>query len=212
MNSQETGMCRLKHYLRVSGAIVAMAAMFGCGSPALEPLPRDATILAFGDSLTAGVGATVDTSYPAVLEELTGRRVINAGVSGETTDKGLQRLPRELDMAAPDLVIIIEGGNDLLQGRNSSAIKANIRKMIELSKSRGIQVVLIGIPARKLFSNSAPFYAELAEEFQLVFDGTLIGSLQRSPSLKSDYVHFNAKGYRAMAESVYELLKEHGGL
>ncbi len=72
--------------------------------------------------------------------------------------------------------------------------------------------MLIGIPQKGLFSNSAPLYEELADNFQLVFDGTLIGDLQRSPSLKSDHVHFNEKGYRKMAESIYKLLREHGAL
>jgi len=63
-----------------------------------------------------------------------------------------------------------------------------------------------------LFSDSAAFYKELVKDFQLVFDSALTAALQRSPSLKSDYIHFNEKGYRKMAESIYEQLKENGGL
>ena len=147
-----------------------------------------------------------------MLAELTGLNVINAGVSGETTDKGLKRLPQELDRTTPDLLILIEGGNDILKNRNVAKTKANMAAMIELAKSRGIPVVLIGIPQKSLFSNSAPFYKELAKEFQLVFDDTLIADLQRNRSLKSDHLHFNKKGYRKMAESIYDLLMESGAL
>ena len=210
--SQVNDMYRLNKYLRVISAVAVLAVLLGCGSSKLDPLPRDGIILAFGDSLTVGVGTTSEKSYPTVLGELTGLRVISSGVSGETTDEGLKRLPQELDEIVPDLIIIIEGGNDFLQNRNPSTIKKNIKRMIEISKSRDIQVVLVGIPQKSLLSKCAPLYKELADEFQLVFDGTLISSLQRSPSLKSDYVHLNEKGYRKMAESIYKLLKENGAI
>jgi lysophospholipase L1-like esterase len=189
-----------------------MAVLLGCRESTLQPIPEDGTILAFGDSLTVGVGTTDENSYPAVLAELTGLTVINAGVSGETTDEGAGRLTQELDDSSPDLVIILEGGNDFLQNRDPSATKTNIQSMIETAKSRDVQVVLIGVPQKKLFSNSAPLYKELADEFQLVFDGTLLAGLMRSPALKSDYIHLNEKGYRKMAESIYKLLKENGAL
>jgi len=205
-------MGRLNKYFRVIVAAAVLAVLLGCGSPRLDPLPEDGTILAFGDSLTVGVGTTSEKSYPAVLGELTGLRVISSGVSGETSDEGIKRLPKELDEVAPDLIIIIEGGNDFLQERNPSTIKKNIKRMIEISIDRGIQVVLIGIPKKSLLSKCAPLYKELADDFQLVFDGTLISSLQRTPSLKSDYVHFNEKGYRKMAETIYKLLKENGAV
>jgi len=211
-SSRTNSMSKLKPYLRALATIATMAALSGCGSPGLQPIPGDGTILAFGDSLTAGVGTTSENSYPSVLAALTGLTVINAGLSGETTDQGALRLPEELDAVKPDLVIIIEGGNDLLQNRDPATIKSNLKGMIEAAHSRGIQVVLIGVPQKKLFSDSAPLYAELVDEFQLVFDGTLLGGLLRSPSLKSDYIHLNEKGYRKMAESIYALLRKNGAV
>lgn len=185
--------------------------LHGCGSSKLEPIGRG-TILAFGDSLTAGVGVSKENSYPTVLAELTGINVINSGVSGETADQGLKRLPFEIDRTNPDLIILIEGGNDILRNRSQSEIKDDIKRMIELAQSQDIQLVLIGVPQKALFSNSAPMYEELAEQFQLAFDGTLIANLLRSPSLKSDQIHFNEKGYRKMAESIHDLLVENGAL
>lgn len=195
--------------------IIALAlaglALQGCDSPKLDPI-GNGTILAFGDSLTLGVGTSKENSYPAVLSELTGLNVINSGVSGETTTQGVKRLSIELERTNPSLLILIEGGNDILQNKNQNEIKNNVKTMIEIAKSQGIQIVLIGIPLKSLFSDSAPLYVELADEYKLVFDGTLIGDLQRSPSLKSDSVHFNTKGYRKMAESIYELLADNGAI
>ena len=195
----------------ISVALITLL-LSGCSDPKLEPIKYGGSILAFGDSLTFGVGTAQSNSYPAVLAELSGLNVINAGISGETTDSGLKRLPLELDRTSPDLLILIEGGNDILQNKSEPAIKSNLRKMIELAQSRGIPVVLIGVPQKRLFSDSAPLYQELAQDYQLVFDGDLIGSLIRSPSLKSDHVHFNTQGYRKMAESIYELLSDNGAL
>jgi len=189
-----------------------IAILVACSSPKLEPIGPGGTILAFGDSLTIGMGTTKENSYPSVLADLSGLEVINAGVSGETSDMGLKRLPDELDRVVPDLLILIEGGNDILRNRRQSEIKENIKGMLEIAKRRKVPVVLIGVPEKNLFSNSAPFYEELAEQYQLVFDDSLIGDLQRSPSLKSDYIHFNKKGYRKMAESIYTLLQENGAL
>ncbi len=195
--------------------LVILASVFllhACDSTGLKSLPRDAVILAFGDSLTSGVGTSKDKSYPAVLQELSGLRVVNAGVSGETTAQGLQRLNGVLDQSTPDIVILIEGGNDILKNLNMQQAKNNLREMILLISERGIPVVLIGVPEKSLFSSSAPIYKELAAEFDLVFDGKLISSLQRSSELKSDIVHFNEKGYRKMAEAIHQLLIDNGAL
>lgn len=203
---------RLKKHLHKVAVILVAVVLNGCGPPKLNPVPDGGTVLAFGDSLTLGVGTSKSHSYPSVLAVLSGLKVINSGVSGETTDDGLIRLSQQLNRTTPDLIILIEGGNDILRNRDFSEIKSNLTAMIVLAKSKGIPLVLIGIPQKKLFSSSAAFYEELAEEFQLVFDGSLIANLQRSPSLKSDYVHFNQKGYRKMAESIFELLRENGAL
>lgn len=192
--------------------LISVLILHACDTPKLHSLPDDAVILAFGDSLTSGVGVSKDKSYPAVLQELSGLRVINAGVSGETTAQGFQRLNIVLDQSTPDIVILIEGGNDMLKNLSMQQAQNNLREMILLINQRNIPVVLIGVPEKSLFSHSSPIYKELATEFDLVFDGKLISSLQRNSSLKSDIVHFNEKGYRKMAESIHQLLKNNGAL
>ncbi|MFT7560188.1 MAG: acyl-CoA thioesterase-1 [Flavobacteriales bacterium] len=205
-------MTQINKHLQIFTVLIITLLLNGCGEPKLSPITQGGTILAFGDSLTVGVGTKRSKSYPAVLAELTGLNVVNAGVSGETTDRGLERLPMEIDRTTPDLIILIEGGNDILQNKKLSHLKQNLTLMIELAENRGIPVILIGIPKKSLFSNSAPLYEELAEQFNLVYDGNLIADLIRSPSLKSDQIHFNEKGYRKMAESIFALLEDNGAL
>jgi len=183
-----------------------------CDSPKLTSLNKGDTILAFGDSLTYGVGTAKEYSYPSILSDISGMEVINSGVSGETTDEGLKRLPRELEKFNPKLVILLEGGNDILRNRDESFIKRDLGEMVETAKGYGAEVVLIGVPKKSLFSSSAPLYSELAEKYDLAFDGNLIGGLMRTPSKKSDSIHFNKSGYRDMAESIYQLLLENGAI
>jgi acyl-CoA thioesterase I len=192
--------------------VTGFALLTGCSDPKLTAVPASGTILAFGDSLTVGIGAAESQSYPSVLAELSGRRVINSGVSGETTAGGLQRLPGALAKTQPDLMILLEGGNDVLRNQPFASIKNNLAGMIRHANQQGVPVVLIGVPEKSLFSSSAPFYRELADEYEVVFDGVLLGSLLRTVSYKSDPIHLNEKGYRALAEEIHGLLVDNGAL
>lgn len=197
---------------RIIALLLACTLLQGCSDDRLSALPAQATILAFGDSLTAGYGVDKAHSYPSVLQALSGRRVINAGISGEVTADGLARLPGLLDQHKPQLLILLEGGNDILRNQSQAQTRANLQQMIELARARGVEVVLIGVPHKSLFASSAPLYGELAERYQLPFADTLVASLLRSPGYKSDAVHFNAAGYRKLAEEIHALLQQEGAL
>jgi len=185
----------------------------GCSdAPKLTRLQQHDVILAFGDSLTQGVGVSKQHSYPSVLESLSGVKVINAGISGETTSEGLNRFADVIEQHAPAIVILLEGGNDILQNKSLDETQANLNDMIDIAKSYGVEVVLIGVPQKSLFSNSAPLYQALADKHQIVFEPSLIARLMKKPSMKSDYIHFNKAGYEAMAKAIHQLLKENGAL
>lgn len=200
------------HLIKIVFISFFALALVACDSSKLKELNNNDVIVAFGDSLTEGVGVTQEYSYPSILAKLSGSDVINAGVSGETTSEGLLRLPEVIDTYQPSLLILLEGGNDILRNKSAKAIQNNLDSMITLALDKGVQVVLIGVPEKRLFSSSAPLYEKLAEKFDLVFDSNLIASLMRSPSLKSDSVHFNEEGYATLAEGIYEILSDNGAL
>jgi len=203
----------LNRFLRLFAfAFVAMALLTACQEKPLEPLAPGSTILAFGDSLTEGKGVALSESYPAVLQRISGVRVVNAGISGEITADGLARLPEVLDDVRPQLMLLLHGGNDILRNLNPSQASANIAAMIREARSRGIAVVLVGVPEKKLFSDTSPIYPALAEQFELVFVESIIADLLRSPSKKSDAVHFNQAGYEEIAQALYDALQRSGAL
>ena len=176
-------------------------------------LADDAIFLAFGDSITYGTGATRQQSYPAALEQLSGHRVINAGIPGEVTAQGKQRLPGLLDKYKPGLLILCHGGNDLLRRFNGAATKANLAAMIESANQRNIPVLLIGVPSfGLLFLESNEMYNEVAEKYALLYEGEVLPRVESDPELKSDRIHPNAEGYRQMAMAVYKLLQDDGAL
>lgn len=203
-----------KHALGISVALLLMALLLqACGDKkSLSRVSESGVILAFGDSLTSGVGVNPENSYPSVLSKLSGKKVVNAGISGEMTKQGLARLAKVFDENNPELMILLEGGNDILRNQNLSETKKNLSAMINLAKQQGVQVVLVGVPKKQLFSDSAPLYLELAEQHKLILESELIASLIRKPKFKSDSVHFNKAGYYKMAEVIYELLQDHGAL
>ena len=125
------------------------AFLVACSSsqPSLSPLAKDAVILAYGDSLTFGTGANSDTeSYPAVLAQLTQRRVVNAGIPGEVSSEGLERLTSMLEQHQPDLVVLCHWGNDLIRRLDKRQLQNNLNQMIELIKQHNAQVVMIAVP------------------------------------------------------------------
>ena len=191
----------------VTGLLCLLLA--ACGEPGFRPLAAGETILAFGDSLTEGRGVNPAQSYPSVLASLSGHPVINGGVSGELSRAGRARLPGLLAEHRPALVILLEGGNDILHGSGEGALKANLAAMIEAVQGSGAQVLLVAVPRKSLFADGAPLYGELAEQYGLVLDNDSLGELLRTPGLKSDAVHLNAQGYGALAE---RLLQARGAL
>ena len=195
--------------------IICLVCLFlvqGCNEKKLTAIPKDGVILAFGDSLTAGVGVNKKKSYPTILAQLSGRKVVNAGISGEITAEGRTRILETIEQEKPNLILLLEGGNDILRNRNLQQTKRNLAAMIEIAQDEGVDIVLIGVPEKKLFSGVASFYEELAEEYNLVFEADLIGDLLRKPQYKSDMIHFNEPGYRLMAESLFQLLQKNGAL
>ncbi len=202
---------RLARWLVAAAIAITIA---GCGEK-VQKLPRLAStdvVVAFGDSLTYGTGAAENESYPAVLSQLIGRQVVRAGVPGEVTAQGLRRLPQVIEEHRPRLVIVCHGGNDMLRKVSDTEIRSNLRAIIRTLKERGIAVVLVGVPKPALLTSAPEFYAELAKEFGIPYEGKVVTGVLYSPEMKADPIHPNAKGYRRMAEAIAELLRKAGAV
>ena len=197
---------------RVVLLCIALLASACSDAPRLAPLAAEAMVLAFGDSLTYGTGASELDSYPAQLEKLIGRRVVRAGVPGETSAGALARLPGALDEHQPALLLLCIGGNDFLRNLGKAQVADNVRRMIALSQARGAGVLLIGTPEKGFTLTPPAFYAELAGQLRIPYEGKVIGEILRNSELKSDAIHPNARGYRLIAERVAVLLKKAGAL
>lgn len=198
----------------VLGSILLCLCACGDSSPTarFEPLANDAVVLAFGDSLTRGTGARKEQSYPAVLQGLISRTVVNAGSPGEVSTDGLQRLPDLLEQHQPDLLILCHGGNDILRRQNLANTERNVKRMIELAQARDIEVLLLGVPKFGLAPDTAEFYRTVARATGSGYLHNLIRDVLTDNKLKSDTVHPNAEGYRVMAETIAATLRDGGAL
>ncbi|MBW2452813.1 MAG: arylesterase [Deltaproteobacteria bacterium] len=185
----------------------------GCESPPqLKLLPPEAVIVAFGDSLTRGTGAGKGESYPEVLGQLLRRKVINAGIPGEVSAKGLDRLPGVLERYQPNLVILCHGGNDFLRRLDRDRTIANIQAMVSMIRERGSDVILVGVPQPGFFLEPPEFYRDIALSHQVPYEGEIVSALLNDDQLKSDTIHPNAQGYRLMAKAIHNLIQDSKGI
>ena len=202
--------------MKKSLLILLFVFLNACGQsdqPSVNKLAQDAVILAFGDSLTYGTGATKGASYPGVLSSISHHKVINAGLPGEITQHGLTRLPALLDQHQPELLILIHGGNDMLKRVPAQETANNLKQMINAAKQRNIKVVMLGVPTPRLFLlSSAEIYQQIAEEQNIPIDLETIPHILGDNSLKSDTIHPNDEGYKLMADNIFGLLVGAGAL
>jgi lysophospholipase L1-like esterase len=180
--------------------------------PVLSKLDHTDKILAFGDSLTFGYGASTEQSYPAVLSQLSGLNVINEGISGELSTEGLNRLEALLDLHKPSLLLLCHGANDMLKKRNLDTMAKNLEAMITLAQQRDIEVLLIAVPNATIFLKPLEQYQQVAEKMKVPLENHLIADILSQPSLHSDIIHPNALGYQTMAEKIHQDLISLGAL
>ena len=175
------------------------------------------TIVVVGDSLSSGYGIAAEQSWVAMLEDRLrsegyGYKIVNASIAGDTTAGGLARLPRLLDTHAPDLVVIELGGNDGLRGQPVATMRANLARMIELSKERGADVVLAGIQIPPNYGQAytqqlAAVYPELAERFGTpLIDFILEDVALNRELMQPDGIHPNAAGQEVVFANVWRVL------
>lgn len=197
--------------------VVAALALAACGrkpSAAASALPSDSVVLALGDSITHGTGAEPAAAYPAQLAALTGWRVVNGGVPGDTAAQALERLPALLAEHRPALVIVSLGGNDFLRRIAASDTEAALRRAFTLVREAGAQGVLVAVPQPSIAAaigaglSDHPLYERLADELSVPLHANGWSRVLGDERLKSDQIHANAEGYRVFAEGLAATLRE----
>lgn len=180
------------------------------------PLKKGDKIMAFGDSLTYGYGAE-QNSYPHIMNNQTKYRVVNYGVNGDTTDKGLERLEEALEAESPQLVILSLGGNDMIQSIPNATISKNLIAMIQMIKKNNSQVVLLAEPKPRALDmvmgtsfidlKDGDFYSIVAKQEKILNIDNVLSKTLSKQEKKSDLIHLNAEGYKEVAEKIIEKLQ-----
>lgn len=181
-------------------------------------LPANANVLILGDSLSYGTGAAKGEDYPSLLAASTGWNIINAGVPGDTTAGGLDRLPHLLETQQVDLLVVELGGNDFLRRLPADETRKNLHAILAEAQANNIQSILIGIPQFTPLGAAVGnlsdhvIYQELAEQTDTPLIEGLFSKVLANNALKSDPIHPNAEGYRMVAEHLRESLAQKGFL
>jgi acyl-CoA thioesterase-1 len=210
----------MRPFLRRGLAPASLAALALCLAlaPGSVPgAPRERVIICFGDSLTAGPGVLPEESYPAVLAarlkaEGYAYRVVNAGVSGDTTAGGLRRVDWALRLA-PDIVILALGANDGLRGQDLAGVRANLDQMVERFQQSGARVLLAGMRlppnyGRPYAEEFRRMYAAVARKRGAPFMPFLLDGVGGNPRLNQpDGIHPTAEGHRVIVERLWPHLR-----
>ncbi len=207
----------LNRRLLLGASLTTAFGLIACGRkpPRAQAIPAGATVLALGDSLTSGVGASADTAYPAELARLTGWKVVNGGVSGDTSAQALARLPDLLQKHQPALVIVGIGGNDFLRRQSAATARANILRICTEARASGAQVLLVAVPELSLLAAAGrlsdhPLYEEVASELKIPLHAKGWSGVLAQERLKSDQIHANAAGYAEFAQGLAGTLRQTG--
>ena len=190
-------------------AVLALVALVGFPAGA-------ATIVCLGDSLTAGYGLSEEQAYPAVVEELAKTdkrdwRVINAGISGDTTAGGLRRVTWAMK-AEPDAVLIALGGNDGLRGTKLEQTRSNLEEIVTRVRAGGARPCIAGMMLPTNYGEDyragfARIFPEVAEHAQAPLLPFLLDGVGGKPALnQADGIHPTVEGQRIVARTVYRFL------
>ncbi len=184
------------------------------GAQATKSLPK---IVAFGDSLTAGLGLSANEAYPALLQELIKSdgyeyEVVNSGVSGDTSAGGLRRIDWALDGDVRFLILEL-GANDFLRGQPTAETKQNLAEIIDRAKKKNVKVLLAGMLAptnagREYQEQIRNMFVELASEKNVTLIPFFLESVAGIEGLNQpDGIHPNVAGTKMVAGTVYKHLK-----
>ncbi len=184
----------------------------------LNPEKTQKTILALGDSLTAGYGLPITESYPSQLEarlreKWYNYKLINAGISWDTTAGLLSRLDWALEWDAPSLVILCIGANDAFQGKDTTEIEKNLRQIIEKIQAKKIPILLAGMKAPmnlgiEYSKKYESLFPKVAKEYNLVYMPFFLEWVALKANLnQDDRIHPTKEWYAIVVENLMEILE-----
>jgi len=183
-----------------------------------DAVASPSTILVFGDSLSAAYGIRPEQGWVALLTQRLhsqgyGYQIVNASVSGETSEGGRERLPRALQLHQPGIVILELGANDGLRGLPVSATRDNLAALVQLSQVAGARVLLVGlrIPpnyGQRYTEAFARIFPELAEQYHVPLVPFLLEKVALNPELmQPDGLHPNSQGEPPILDTLWPYLK-----
>ncbi len=164
-------------------------------------------IVCFGDSITLGYGAERQEAYPVILEKILKVPVINAGIDSDTTTEALKRVGSDVLGRNPRLVVIEMGNNDFLRRVPLEITLNNMRAIVDRIQEKKIMVAIMDISLGIVLDEYKTEYYKIAKEKGAIFIPSVMGEIITTPSLKSDTIHPNAKGYRMIAEKTAQVLR-----
>jgi lysophospholipase L1-like esterase len=164
---------------------------------------RGTNIICFGDSITFGHGAKPGEDYPSLLAKMTRFPVVNAGIDNDTTEEGLKRIDADILSRSPLLVVIEFGGNDFLRKCPLQQTVKNVGEMVDKIQAAGAMVALFDISAGLILGEYRQPYRDIAAEKGAIFIPGALAGIFSNPDLKSDFIHPNALGYKAIVQRVY---------
>jgi len=163
-------------------------------------------VIAFGDSLTYGTGASKGMDYPSQLSKLIARPVMNAGVPGDTAASALKRLERDVLAFSPDIVLITLGGNDLKNGVARDVAFKNLKRIVNLIHNQGARVIIGGLSIPFRDRGFGRGFKKLADETDASLIPNILEGIMGNRKLMSDPIHPNDAGYKIMAQKFYEAM------
>ncbi len=176
----------------------------GCAKQEIKNIDsKGVNIICFGDSLTFGYGADIGEDYPSLLAKIIKIPVINAGVDGDTSIEGLNRIKSDVLDKNPLLVIIEFSGNDFLKHIPIEITMGNIEKMVNQVQANGAMAALIDISAGMILGEYRVKLSKLARHKGAIYIPSILEGIVTNPSLKSDFLHPNSNGYNIIAQRVY---------
>lgn len=170
-----------------------------------NPTNKINSIICFGDSLTEGVGATNDQTYPYFLQQKVSIPIINSGIKGNTSQDGLNRI-NSLNNVKDSLIIVEFGANDFFQQISLSQTKKNIEQIIDTLKDKGATIVLVSTEDKQLH-NLYAMLKSIAKEKKVLFINGILNEIWNNRELFSDEIHPNSNGYKLVAEKIYNNIK-----